>query len=224
MLVDRVSPWARRDLARVHGAADVVTAPTPRAVELLGARTGLSGRAVFCMPGIAESQSLVTLEAMAVGRPVVAAGAVALPHLVHPGLLYRPGDVTGLATALTSLLDDPAIRVRMGADRREAAAAHDLDATPDAFEDVYSHVRRGVARVRVRRPVTGVGQWRCRPSASRNRRRKPSRRSGVPGCRYLERTHGARHVGSAPVGCRGRQVERSTGRLVDDPRRGEPVG
>jgi hypothetical protein len=36
-----------------------------------------------------------------------------------------------------------------------AAAAHDLDATLDAFEDVYSDVRRGAAGVRVRRPVAG---------------------------------------------------------------------
>ncbi|WP_246106617.1 glycosyltransferase [Pseudonocardia kunmingensis] len=253
VLADRVSRWAWRDLARVYGAADVVTAPTPRAVELLVARAGLSGRAVscgidlsrfgagdvepeptvlfvgrlerekrvdelirafalvpgparleiigdgtrraawsalardlglagrvrfrgavdddalvvayrrcavFCMPGIAELQSLVTLEAMASGRPVVAADAVALPHLVHPGrngLLYRPGDVAGLAAALTALLDDPATRARMGAAGREAAAAHDLDATLDAFEGVYSDVRRGAARGRVRRPVAGVG-------------------------------------------------------------------
>ena len=52
--------------------------------------------AVFCMPGIAELQSLVTLEAMASGTPVIAADAMALPHLVRPGRngwLYRPGDV-----------------------------------------------------------------------------------------------------------------------------------
>lgn len=40
--------------------------------------------AVFCMPGTAELQSLATLEAMASGTPVVAADAMALPHLVRP--------------------------------------------------------------------------------------------------------------------------------------------
>ncbi|MEU8349794.1 glycosyltransferase [Streptomyces sp. NPDC048845] len=159
VLTDRVSRWAWRDLARVHEPADVVTAPEPRAVELLGARAGLPGRAVFCMPGIAELQSLVMLEAMAAGRRVVAAEAVALPHLVHPGrngLLYRPGDVAGLAAALADLLADPATRARMGAGGREAAAAHDLDAALDVFEDVASDVRGGAALVRVRRSVAGV--------------------------------------------------------------------
>lgn len=97
---------------------------------------------------------------MAAGRPVVAADAVALPHLVHPGrngLLYRPGDVAGLAAALTAVLHDSATRARMGAASREAAAAHDLDATLDAFEDVYADVRGRAARVCVCRPVGSVG-------------------------------------------------------------------
>jgi glycosyltransferase involved in cell wall biosynthesis len=106
--------------------------------------------AVFCMPGVAELQSLVTLEAMAAGRPVVAADAVALPHLVRPGhngLLYRPGDVGGLAAALNAVLDDPEGRVRMGAAGREMAARHALGGTLDAFEDVYADVRRPGLRV-----------------------------------------------------------------------------
>ncbi len=89
--------------------------------------------AVFCMPGVAELQSLVTLEAMAAGRPVVAADAVALPHLVRPGhngLLYRPGDVAGLAAALNRLLDDPAARERMGQASREMVARHALGRDP----------------------------------------------------------------------------------------------
>src|SRR5690606_37790620 len=40
---------------------------------------------IFCMPGIAELQSLVTLEAMSAAKPIIAANAMALPHLVHPG-------------------------------------------------------------------------------------------------------------------------------------------
>src|SRR5690606_41759864 len=39
----------------------------------------------FAISGIAELQSIATLEAMASGLPVVAADAMALPHLVHVG-------------------------------------------------------------------------------------------------------------------------------------------
>jgi Glycosyltransferase len=40
---------------------------------------------VFVMPSIAELQSIATMEAMASGRPVIGADAMALPHLVHDG-------------------------------------------------------------------------------------------------------------------------------------------
>ncbi len=96
--------------------------------------------AVFCMPGTAELQSLATLEAMAAGTPVVAADAVALPHLVHPGRngwLYTPGDIAGLTARLTTLLSDPAARHRMGQAGLEIVAEHGIDATLDTFEDLY---------------------------------------------------------------------------------------
>jgi len=104
--------------------------------------------AVFAMPGIAELQSLVTLEAMSAGKPVVAADAMALPHLVRPGRngwLYTPGDVDGLSAALGALLADPVTRARMGAASREIVAGHALDATLDRFENVYTEVTGRVA-------------------------------------------------------------------------------
>jgi glycosyltransferase involved in cell wall biosynthesis len=99
--------------------------------------------AVFCMPGVAELQSLVTLEAMAAGKPVVAADAMALPHLVRPGRtgwLFPPGDVDVLTSVLAALLRDPAARRRMGTAARELVSGHALDATLDAFEGVYDRV------------------------------------------------------------------------------------
>ncbi|WP_326686131.1 glycosyltransferase [Streptomyces sp. NBC_01795] len=56
---------------------------------------------------------MVTMEAMAAGKPVVAADAMAQPHPVHPGrngYLFPPGDVRALADRLMELLDDPAAR------------------------------------------------------------------------------------------------------------------
>lgn len=99
--------------------------------------------AVFCMPGVAELQSLVTLESMAAGLPVVAADAMALPHLVRPGRngwLYPPGDVPELTTRLAALLADPARRRRMGAAGREIVAEHAIAATLNRFEGIYEHL------------------------------------------------------------------------------------
>jgi glycosyltransferase involved in cell wall biosynthesis len=95
---------------------------------------------VFCMPGIAELQSLATMEAMAAGKPVVAADAMALPHLVRPGhngWLYPPGDVPVLAGHLLDLLTDPDGRARMGVASRRLIAQHTLDSTLDTFESLY---------------------------------------------------------------------------------------
>lgn len=99
--------------------------------------------AVFVMPGTAELQSLATLEAMASGRPVVAADAMALPHLVRPdenGYLYAPGDVAGLARLLARLLRNPALRGSLGHQSRRIAADHSLAATVAAFEDCYARL------------------------------------------------------------------------------------
>jgi glycosyltransferase involved in cell wall biosynthesis len=98
---------------------------------------------VFCMPGVAELQSLATMDALAAGKPVVAADAMALPHLVRPGKtgwLYPPGDVAALADRLRQLLTDPAARVRMGAAGRALIAQHTIDGTLDRFEVLYRTV------------------------------------------------------------------------------------
>jgi len=83
---------------------------------------------VFVMPGVAELQSLATLEAMASGLPIIAADAMALPHLVHPGIngfLYRPGDVDAVSRHGLALLAEPPLRHRMGRASREIARTHD---------------------------------------------------------------------------------------------------
>ncbi|MFI6841329.1 glycosyltransferase [Nonomuraea africana] len=97
----------------------------------------------FAMPGIAELQSIATLEAMASGLPVVAADAMALPHLVADnGFLYRPGDVIELARHLTALLTDAGLRERAGKASRELALTHDHQASLARFEEIYAEVAR----------------------------------------------------------------------------------
>lgn len=96
---------------------------------------------VFAMPGIAELQSIATLEAMASGLPVVAANAMALPHLVDGnGFLYEPGDVVSLSKHLTALLTSVELRERMGKASRELALTHDHQASLARFEAIYDEV------------------------------------------------------------------------------------
>ncbi|WP_084774256.1 glycosyltransferase [Nonomuraea candida] len=98
---------------------------------------------VFAMPGIAELQSIATLEAMASGLPVVAADAMALPHLVEEnGYLYQPGDVVSLARHLTAILADDVLRARLGKASRELALTHDDQSSLARFERIYDEVGR----------------------------------------------------------------------------------
>ncbi|WP_139417252.1 glycosyltransferase [Agromyces laixinhei] len=96
---------------------------------------------VLAMPSIAELQSIVTMEAMASALPVVAANAMALPHLVHDGengYLFEPGSAEDLAAKLRTVLEaspDDYRALKEGSIR--LIAAHDIQRTISTFESLY---------------------------------------------------------------------------------------
>ena len=96
---------------------------------------------VFVMPSIAELQSIATMEAMASGRPVIGADAMALPHLVHDGdngYLFPPGDVDALADRLARILTADQIELnRLSENSLHLIQAHDINRTVKIFEDLY---------------------------------------------------------------------------------------
>lgn len=104
-------------------------------------RALLTHATAFVIASIAELQSIATMEAMASGLPVVAADAVALPHLVHDGengYLFTPGDVDDLAAKLTTVLTQtPEERLRMQQASLEGVKVHDINRTLDTFEALY---------------------------------------------------------------------------------------
>jgi glycosyltransferase involved in cell wall biosynthesis len=101
----------------------------------------LTSATVFAMPSIAELQSIATMEAMASGLPIVAANAMALPHLVHHkknGYLFEPGDIDELARRLGGILTMD--KAKLDEFKRESlriVEAHDIDRTLDIFEALY---------------------------------------------------------------------------------------
>ncbi len=101
----------------------------------------LTRASVFAIASIAELQSIATLEAMASGLPIVAANAVALPHLVHDGengYLFEPGNVDDLVDKLTRVLTaTPEERLRMQQASLEGVKIHDMNRTLDTFEALY---------------------------------------------------------------------------------------
>ncbi len=90
----------------VHGVSDL------ELVELMGSAQ------VACVPSLYEGFSLPTAELMACATPLVVSRAGAIPEVVGPdgecADLVTPGDVEELKQTLSSLLDDPERRARMG--------------------------------------------------------------------------------------------------------------
>lgn len=96
---------------------------------------------VLAMPSIAELQSIVTMEAMASALPVVAANAMALPHLVHDGengYLFEPSNPEDLAAKLRTVLEaSPDEYNALKAGSLKQIKAHDITRTLDTFESLY---------------------------------------------------------------------------------------
>jgi phosphatidylinositol alpha-mannosyltransferase len=106
---------------------------------------------VFCAPATGrESFGIILLEAMAVGKPIVASNiegyASVVTHGVD-GLLVPPGDEESLAQALISLLTDRSLCQEMGANGKAKAMEHS-----------WAHIAQDVLNYYIR--VLGESPWR----------------------------------------------------------------
>ncbi|HSX41858.1 MAG TPA: glycosyltransferase [Candidatus Saccharimonadales bacterium] len=99
---------------------------------------------IFCMPSSIETQSISTLEAMAAGKPIVAADGGALPELVQNhqnGLLFAPGDAMALGALLEEVLANPAEQEHFGAVSLERIAHHELERSLGLYVTLYLECR-----------------------------------------------------------------------------------
>ena len=118
---------AYRDLPRYYQTADIVCCPA-------------TGR---------ESFGIVLLEAMAVGKPVVASNIQGYNSVVThgaEGLLVPPKNAEKLAQALTSLMTDGALRQQMGNEGRLKAVQYDWENVAQRVLDYYVSVLNGPRR------------------------------------------------------------------------------
>lgn len=100
--------------------------------------------------GDTEGQGVVLLEAMAVGKPVVASAAGGIVDLVRDeveGLLVPPGDVAALATAVRRLGTDQGLCARLGAaGRTRVETDFSWSKLRDDVADVYRRALAARAR------------------------------------------------------------------------------
>jgi glycosyltransferase involved in cell wall biosynthesis len=88
----------------------------------------------------------ILIEAMSLGKPLIASGAGGVLEIVEDGrsgLLVPPGDASAMAAALRRLLADPALRASIGAAGRTRAHDHfSVEHFAHAMQDVYDQVLR----------------------------------------------------------------------------------
>ena len=94
-----------------------------------------------------EGVPQAVLQAMACARPVVAAAAGDVPQVVRDGrtgLLVPPGEAGPLARAVARLLEDAALRRRLGeAGRRLVESSYSQEGMLEATEQLYARVLQG---------------------------------------------------------------------------------
>ncbi len=153
-VIGRPSEGGRVDKAIARlGLADVVRCVSGISDAELARLYGEAEVAV--VPSLYEGFSLPAIEAMSCGVAVVATTGGALPEVVgrdgETGLLVPPDDPGALAAAIGRLLDDPALRARLGAaGRRRVVSTFTWQVTAAGTTACYQALLEG-------RPLPGAG-------------------------------------------------------------------
>lgn len=93
-------------------------------------RSGLRQSDIFLLPSRWENCPYSCLEAMAAGRAIVSSDQGGMPELIQDGqngLLARNGDAASYVAALDRLIEDPALRERLGAAARRSVERSHTD-------------------------------------------------------------------------------------------------
>jgi glycosyltransferase involved in cell wall biosynthesis len=111
----------------------------------------LSAVDVFVMPSHFEGGPTTVLEAMAMGRAVVASAVGMVPEVVddrRTGLIFQPGDVAAMSTAVSELLHDDALRTAIGrAAHEKATISFSIERMVERYRGVAADVVKSSSKV-----------------------------------------------------------------------------
>lgn len=127
-----------RALAQQLGLTDFVDFVAPSS----GALREIAAADILVVASDHEGQPLVVLEAMALGKPIVATAVGRVPELVGPavGRVVAPGDAIALGAAFAEVAGDDDLRRRMGDAALRQGSTWTLDDVVDAHLTLYSQV------------------------------------------------------------------------------------
>ena len=104
-------------------------------------RPWLKHCALLAVPSLSEGMGLAAVEAMAMGRPVVASRVGGLLEVVvdgETGRFARPGDADHLAEQVDALLRDPGECIRLGSNGCERAKQYfSIDRSVEELQNLY---------------------------------------------------------------------------------------
>jgi len=136
-------------------------------VRFLGQRNDIpeliSLASVVVLPSLAESFGFVLLEAMSLGKPVVASTTGGIPEVVshgETGLLVPPGDSLSLADSIIRVLLQPDLAAQLAAKGKQRAQLFTFDRMIRGYEAVYANFQP--SRFIIEAPENGTAVLRQR--------------------------------------------------------------
>ena len=95
---------------------------------------------VFCLPSVQEGFGIVFLEAMAAGKPIVAARAAAVPEVVRHGVLVAPDSARSVAHGIWQLWRDPSLCARIQRQQFQDVEQYDMIRVAKRFMEALGQV------------------------------------------------------------------------------------
>ncbi|MFH1681188.1 MAG: glycosyltransferase family 4 protein [Candidatus Eisenbacteria bacterium] len=135
------SDFERRILARFENR------PAAKRIRVLGFQEDvaefLEKTDVMVVPSLREGFGIAAVEALARGRPVIASRVGGLPEIVQHGrngLLFEAGNVSQLAAAMRSIVDDPELYGRLAALAPSSVRRFSAEETIRSIHEAYRAV------------------------------------------------------------------------------------
>lgn len=125
------------NLARELGICDTCVFMGEKASGMVA----IASADVVAMTSVYESRGNVAMEAMLCGRPVVASDVDGVRDTINrevDGFLVRPGDIQDFANRLIQLIEDPALRQKMGAAGRRSIQRYDVPLVMREYEKLFA--------------------------------------------------------------------------------------